>query len=131
MKSIKSLLLAPIAIALLISATLCADPSGVWVWTRDTPQGKTMTSSLKLTVQDGKLTGSLSSPRGDTPISDATYTDDSVQFSVVRSGKEGTKRVTKYTGKIEGDTIKGTIDMPAWHDGDAKKVDWVAKRSSA
>jgi hypothetical protein len=38
------------------------------------------------------------------------------------------KFVSKYTGKVEGDTIKGSIERPGRDGGAATKTDWTATR---
>ena len=50
-----------------------------------------------------------------------------VAFSVEREFN-GNKMVIKYTGKLDGDTIKGSIERPGRNGGDATKVDWTATR---
>ena len=40
----------------------------------------------------------------------------------------GNKRTSKYEGKLEGDTIKGTVERPN-RDGAVQKSDWVATRA--
>lgn len=65
---------------------------------------------------------------GETPISDAVFKDDTVTFSVVRE-REGNKWTSKYSAKLEGDTLKGTIEMPGRNGGEARKLDWSATRA--
>jgi hypothetical protein len=41
----------------------------------------------------------------------------------------GNKFTLKFRGKVDGDAIKGEIDMPSFGgDGGTRKVDWNAKR---
>jgi hypothetical protein len=51
-----------------------------------------------------------------------------IRFDVVRD-LGGQKYVVKYHGKIEGDTIKGTIEAPGLDGGEALRLDWNAKRT--
>jgi hypothetical protein len=111
------------------AAAFAADPTGTWKWTTRSPNGGIETS-LKLESQDGKLVGAYSNQFGDTAISNASFQDDVIAFDVVRSFG-GNKYVVKYHGKLEGDTIKGTIEAPGHDGGKALKLDWNATRTPA
>ena len=39
------------------------------------------------------------------------------------------KFAIKYSGKLEGDSIKGSIERPGFNGGDATKIDWTATRA--
>ena len=80
-------------------------------------------------MKNGKITGAYSNQHGDTAISNASLQDGVIRFEVVRD-LGGKKYVVKYHGKIEGDTIKGTIEAPGHDGGAAVKLDWNAKRST-
>ena len=71
---------------------------------------------------------SLKGTRKNTAISNASLQDDVIAFDVVRNFG-GNKFVVKYHGKVEGDTIKGTIEAPGHDGGEALKLDWNAKRT--
>jgi hypothetical protein len=111
----------------LVAVAFAANPTGTWQWTTRSPTGDIETS-LKLEAKDGKLTGAYSNQFGDTSISNASLKDDAIAFEVVRD-LGGTKYVVKYQGKIDGDTIKGTIEAPGRDGGEALKLDWNAKRA--
>jgi len=106
---------------------LAADPTGTWKWTTRSPNGDIETT-LKLESKDGKLTGAYSNQFGGTAISNASLQDDGIAFDVVRDFG-GTKYVVKYHGKLDGDTIKGTIEAPGHDGGEALKLDWNARRT--
>jgi len=110
-------------------AALAADPTGTWKWTTHSPNGDIETT-LKLASADGQLSGTYSNQFGDTAISNPSLQDDVIAFDVVRN-LGGNKYVVKYHGKLEGDTIKGTIEAPGHDGGKAMKLDWNAKRSEA
>jgi hypothetical protein len=114
-------------------AALAADASGTWKWsTPGRNGGAARESTLTLTQKDGKLTGKLSAPGRngamETDISAATVKDNAISFAVEREFN-GTKIVTKYEGKVDGDTIKGTIETPGFNGGEARKTDWTATRA--
>jgi hypothetical protein len=109
------------------AAALAADPTGTWKWTTRSPNGEIETT-LKLESKDGKLAGAYSNQFGDTAISNASLQDDVIAFDVVRN-LGGNKYVVKYHGKLEGDTIKGTIEAPGPDGGEALKFDWNATRA--
>jgi hypothetical protein len=83
--------------------------------------------TLKLELKDGQLTGSMSGFRGETPISTASFKDDQIAFSIVREFN-GNKMETKYQGKLDGDTLKGSSEG-AGRDGQVTKQEWTATRA--
>jgi hypothetical protein len=109
------------------AAALAADPTGTWKWTTRSPNGDIETT-LKLESIDGKLAGAYSNQFGDTAISNPSLQGDVIAFEVVRDFG-GNKYVVKYYGKLEGDTIEGTIEAPGHDGGKALKLDWKAKRT--
>ena len=104
------------------------DPSGTWAWSTKSPTGDIPTT-LKLESQDGKIAGVYSNQFGNTAISNAALQDSVISFEVVRD-LGGQKYVVKYHGKMEGDTITGTIEAPGHDGGEAMKLDWSAKRTT-
>jgi hypothetical protein len=129
-----------------------ADASGTWTWEQAARQGGNAPanatprkSTLKLKVEGEKLTGTLSQPafgrRGqgadaaaaapapvETQITNGKVKGDEISFDVTREF-QGNSRTTKYSGKVEGDTIKGKISMPGRDGGDPISRDWEAKRA--
>jgi hypothetical protein len=105
-----------------------ADPTGTWKWSTSSPTGEIPTT-LRLEWKNGKIAGAYSNQYGDTAISNASLQDDVIRFDVVRD-LGGKKYVVKYHGKIEGDTIRGTIEAPGHDGGQAVKLDWNAKRTT-
>ena len=101
------------------------NPTGTWKWTF-TRNNQSRDVTLKLKLEDGKLTGKISGRNNtETDIEDATFKDDQVSFSVTRE-RNGQKFVTKYKGKLDGDTIKGQSERE--RDGKTESRDWEAKR---
>lgn len=125
MKTLR-LLCSFLALAAAVSA-LAADPTGTWKWTTQSPNGEIETT-LKLESKDGKLTGAYSNQFGDAAINNVSFQEDVIAFDVVREFGGG-KFVVKYHGKLEGDTIKGSLEAPGPDGGQPMKLDWNAKRS--
>ncbi len=101
------------------------DPTGTWKWSI-TFNDQTRDVTLKLKLDGDKLTGAmLGRDNQETKIDDATFKDGEVAFSVTRE-RNGQKNTTKYKGKLDGDAIKGTIEMT--RDGNTTNRDWNAKR---
>jgi len=140
MKSFRRMLAATAAIYLMSAAVFAADASGTWKWTEqgrgrggDGGAGTPREVTLSLAVKDGKVTGKMNRPGRDgavtaTDISDASIKGDTIAFSVERQFGDN-KVVTKYSGKLSGDTITGTSESPGRGGGEATKREWTAKRS--
>jgi hypothetical protein len=104
------------------------DPTGTWTWSFTTPNGNTINQSLKLKLDGDKLTGAVVGRQGrEAAIEEAKLTGNEVSFQVKRE-RQGNTLVTKYKGKISGDTIKGTIESNAG--GENRTRDWEAKREA-
>ena len=103
------------------------DPTGTWKWSI-TFNDQTRDVTLKLKLDGDKLTGAmLGRDNQETKIDDATFKDGEVAFSVTR--ERNGQKTTKYKGKLDGDAIKGTIEMT--RDGNTTNRDWNAKREKA
>lgn len=126
-----------VAACVLSAAVFAADPSGTWKWTTQGRGGgggggTPRESTLTLVMKDGKLTGKLTTPgRGGDPmsteISNASIKGDVVSFTIEREFN-GNKFVSKYSGKLAGDTITGESESPG-RDGQTMKREWNAKRA--
>jgi hypothetical protein len=104
------------------------DPTGTWKWSV-TFNDQKRDVTLKLKLDGDKLTGTISGrDNTENKIDDATFKDGEVAFSVTRE-RDGQKRVMKYKGKLDGDTIKGKTEFT--RDGQAESRDWEAKREKA
>jgi hypothetical protein len=136
MKSFTKLLAALVVACFTATMAFAADasPAGTWKYTQAGRGGNPgMERTLKLDLKDGKLTGTLMGTTGgqfqipDTAIADGSFKDGTVSFTVTFDFN-GNKRTTKYEGKLDGDTIKGSTEAPG-RDGAAQKRDWVATRA--
>jgi hypothetical protein len=102
-----------------------ADVSGTWQWTRYF-WGWEVVMTLQLKQEGERVTGTLRADRRrETDIKEGRYKAGEVSFQVERD-EGGTNLVTKYQGRIEGDTIKGT--MEAGRGVAARSAEWEAKR---
>jgi hypothetical protein len=119
-----TLALGIVALALVSTAT-AADPTGTWKWSV-TFNDQTREQTLKLKLEGDKLTGALvGRNNNETAIGDATFKDDTIAFTVTRE-RDGNKFVSKYSGKLDGDAIKGKIESE--RDGQKNEREWNAKR---
>jgi hypothetical protein len=101
------------------------DPTGTWKSTMMLGK-KTQEVTIKLKLEGEKLTGTVGGGQGrETAISDGTFKDDKLSFSVIREQK-GEKLTQKYTGTVGGDTIKGKVNTE--RGGKSRSTDWEAKR---
>lgn len=108
------------------AATAASSPAGSWKWTTQGRNGP-QESTAKFDVKDGKLTGTVATSRGETPISEGSFKNGAIAFAVERTYGDN-KVVIKYAGKVEGDTIKGSIERPGRDGGAATKSEWNATR---
>jgi hypothetical protein len=89
--------------------------------------GQARESTLKLKLDGGKLTGSVTGRMGqEMPIQDGKYEKGEVSFNVVREAN-GQKFTLKYHGKVTGDEIKGQMEFE--REGNSQSIDWEAKRA--
>ncbi|HEX7449304.1 MAG TPA: hypothetical protein VF306_17245 [Pirellulales bacterium] len=104
------------------------DPTGTWKWTVSF-NNQTREQTLKLKLEGDQLTGAmLGRDNQEHAIEDAKYKDGEVSFTVTRE-RNGQKFSRKYTGKVSGDTIKGTTEFE--RNGEKQTRDWEAKREKA
>lgn len=101
------------------------DPTGTWKWSV-TFNNQTRDATLKLKLEGDKLTGTmLGRNNQEIAIENASYKDGEVAFTVTRE-RNGQKFISNYKGKVNGDTIKGTMEFE--RNGEKQSRDWEAKR---
>lgn len=112
-----------------------ASPAGTWKWTQPgRGGGPGVERTLTLEYKGGALTGILKGAKmgefeiPDTAISNGSLKDGGVSFSIEMEFN-GNKFVSKYQGKLAGDTITGEIERPGRDGGPARKTEWTAKRA--
>ncbi len=121
--------LATVATLTLATLAFAGDPTGTWSFQVTGRGGQTMTSTVDLVLKNGVLSGTAHGLRGSTPITEASFTDEVVAFTVVRQF-DGKNFAIKYSGHLEMDSIKGSIVSPA-RDGGTRTVAWEATRPPA
>jgi autotransporter translocation and assembly factor TamB len=126
MKTLRTLSAACLAASVLALAAYAADLTGDWKWTSQSASGAVQMTA-KLVQKDGALTGTVTGRQGPAEIADASLKGGVVAFSVTRSSG-GKTMVIKYEGKIEGDTITGTIERPGPNGAAPTKTEWKASR---
>ncbi len=105
-------------------AAQATNVSGDWELKLTTPRGERV-SQIKF-EQDGEtLKVTTTNPMGEEVIGPGTLKGNDIQWSIVRSTPRGEFTIT-YTGKVEGDTMKGQATM-----GDMGTMDWTAARKKS
>jgi hypothetical protein len=105
-----------------------ADATGNWKWTISMEGGMSIDHSAKLKQDGEKITGTFLDgfDNATFDIKDGTIKDGQISFNVVRSFDQGSLTLG-FSGKLEGDSIKGKMNMkfgeePMSFDWDAKRV---------
>jgi hypothetical protein len=110
----------------MVRADDTANPTGTWKWEVER-QGQKREMTLKLKLEGDKLTGSVPGRQGrETPIEDGTFKDGKISFTITRE-VQGNKMVTKYSGTVEGDTLKLKVETE--RNGQVRTSEIVAKRA--
>jgi hypothetical protein len=99
---------------------------GSWRWNFTMPDGSASRPKLVLSVENGKLSGSIRfRPNTEARITNAVLNGDQIRFAVVRQ-RDGQPIITTYSGKWNDQLIKGTIESN-WS-GEKQTYNWEAKR---
>lgn len=94
--------------------------SGDWEMTITTPRGD-MTRNIHFDQEGEKIKVTMEGMRGGETSGEGTVKGKEIEWTITRSGPMGEMTVT-YKGTVEGDTMKGEVQM-----GD-RTVEWTAKR---
>ena len=111
-------------------SALAGDPNGLWKFNAESGS-RAIESTLSLRWQNDQLSGTIDNRAGKAEIKNARFANEQVTFSVERTiGKRLRKKtfVVHYSGKLEGDTIKGTIETIG-RDKQPVSVPWEAQRA--
>jgi hypothetical protein len=122
---------AALLLVALAPAALAADATGTWKWsTPGRNNGAARETTLKLKQDGEKLTGTISmggANAKDTEITEGKIKDGELSFKVVRKGRNDAEITSTYTGKLDGDTIKGKSETN--FNGTPRSRDFEAKRA--
>jgi uncharacterized protein (DUF2141 family) len=110
-------------LALFVCALAAADVTGKWTAEVPGRDGNTRTMTMVFKADGDKLTGTVSTPRGESEIQDGKVSGDDISF-VQKANFGGNEVVIKYTGKVSGDEIKMTRQM-----GERPANEFTAKRA--
>ncbi|MDW8030188.1 MAG: hypothetical protein RMK94_17555, partial [Armatimonadota bacterium] len=101
-----------------------AGVAGVWRWSVQTAKGERQ-YVMTLRQRFQKVSGTISTDGRESPITDARLVGTQLSFALTQ--EIGGQKVTmKFSGRVNGDTINGTVDIQGGQF--AGKRDWVAKR---
>jgi hypothetical protein len=106
-----------------------ADVAGNWKWTIDPQGGQTIDQSVKFKQDGQKLSGTFTDGFDGAAfdIKDGKLSDGQVSFTVVRPFMDAGSITLNFSGKLEGETIKGKVNFSF---GDQPmSMDWNAKRA--
>ena len=117
---------ASLFILLAAAALFAADVSGKWVAQVPGRGGQTREITINLKADGGNLTGSVTTMRGDAPISDGKIDGDNVSFTQVMEFN-GNQVKIHYKGKVSGDQIQFTREREG---GEGEAAQFTAKRGS-
>jgi len=96
--------------------------AGNWTITMQSPRGE-RTNDMKITQDGEKIQVTITSQRGDQTY-DGTIKGTDITWSGTRQTPDGNEFTVTYKGKVEGDTMKGTMEM-----GDRGSFDWSAQKA--
>ena len=134
MLSRRSVLIPLCAAFLLVLGTTAraTDATGTWKWsTPGRNGGEPRETTLKLKQDGEKLTGTISMGGGanarETEIRDGKIKDGELSFKVTRKGRNDNEITSNYSGKLDGDVIKGKVEMN--FNGTPRSREFEAKRA--
>ncbi len=110
---------------LLAITMLAADITGKWTAQVPGRNGQTREATFNLKADGGTVTGTVSSPRGDNPISEGKIDGDQISFSQTMEFNGNTVKLT-YKGTVSGDEIKFTRMREG---GEGQGQEFTAKRA--
>ena len=91
-------------------ATEPRDAAGDWELEIVTPDGQTLTPTVKLQYRNKELSGLYDSPLvGELPLSDVSLKDNMLKFTV-RADLGGQEVVLDFSGKPRGSSLKGEVE---------------------
>ena len=107
------------------SVSTDSDPNGTWKWTLKMG-GRTNDISLRLAWDGQNLSGGMTGRSNQlTPITNATYKNGTVSFSIIRESF-GKAHETKYSATLHKDILLGKSEST--HNGEVRSREWKAER---
>ena len=100
MKSVKRASLLMGIFLLLAGATFAAGVDGKWMGDINTPDGQTISLTMNFKVDGDKVTGTITGPQGDIPITEGKMDGDTLEFTL---SVDAAGLVFKCSGKLAGD----------------------------
>lgn len=114
------------AVVLLVVATAsAADVTGKWTGQVPARGGETREATFTFKADGSKLTGTISGPQGDVPISDGEVEGDEISFTVNQSFG-GNEVKLLFKGKVSGSEIKFTRTR----EGGSRTQEFTMKRAT-
>lgn len=113
-------------LGILVFSAAAAGVDGKWTAQVPGRQGNTQETTFNLKADGDKLTGTVSSRRGDVQISDGKIDGDNVSFVTVMEFN-GNQIKILYKGKVSGDEIKFTREREG---GEGQSQSFTAKKAS-
>jgi opacity protein-like surface antigen len=107
------------------AAAFAADVNGKWVAQVPGRGGETREATFTFKVDGNQLTGSVTTPRGEMPISDGKIDGDDLSFNQVMQFN-GNEVKLSYKGKVSGGEIKFTRQR----EGAERAQEFTAKRAA-
>ena len=107
---IRTLICSIVFSALFLVTAWAADLSGKWNAEYTTPNGQTRQNTFIFKADGNTLTGTVTSPRGESKIEDGKISGDEIEFSVTRN-RGGNDIKFHYKGKVSGDEIQFTVTV--------------------
>ena len=114
-----------VLLALAAVMAFAADVNGKWVAQVPGRGGETRDVTFNFKADGDQLTGTVTTPRGESNISDGKINGDEISFTQVLEFN-GNQMKLKYTGKVSGDEIKFTRQA----EGRPRAQEFTAKRAS-
>ncbi|WP_321474801.1 glycoside hydrolase family 27 protein [uncultured Paludibaculum sp.] len=107
----------PLAVLTLLAfPCLAADLTGSWVAQRQGPGGRVMETQLNFKQEGSTFTGSMLSSMGEQKILNGKIDGETFSFEVVQN-MMGQERRVKWEGKVDGEQLKLTMNLPAMGPG--------------
>lgn len=95
--------IAPLLLACTLSlSAFAADVTGKWNLTAKDPDGNLIKADLAIRSEDGKLSGTIGTSEGTSPLKDVEFKDNVLTFKLMYGETPVTLKMT-----LEGDTLKG------------------------